>query len=143
MAIQNKVMTWSGWIIAGLISAMLIFSAGMKFARPPEMIEQFTGKLGYPENTVVPIGVVEITCLLLFLIPQTAVLGAVLLTGYLGGAVATHVRVSDPFVPPIIAGVLVWLSLFLRDPRVRALLPLRRSMAAGSDAKRVSTVSTP
>lgn len=88
-------------------------------------MEGFT-KFGYPESLLRVLGIVELTCTIIYLIPRTAVLGAILLTGYLGGATATHARVSDPsFVMPVICGVLIWLGLYLRDLRVRALIPLR------------------
>jgi hypothetical protein len=82
-------------------------------------------KLGYPERAALWIGIVEIACTVLYLIPRTAVLGAILLTGYLGGATNTHVRVGEPFYMPVLLGVLVWLGLFLREPRLRPLVPLR------------------
>ena len=86
-----------------------------------------TAQFGYPSGLIVPIGVVELACVVLYVIPRTAVLGAVLLTGYLGGAIATHVRLSDPsFAGPLIFGIMVWAGLYLREPRLRALLPLRR-----------------
>ena len=91
-----------------------------------ELAEQF-GKFGYPEGVLIAIGITEVVCVVLYLLPQTAVLGAVMLTGYLGGAIATHVRVHDNFISPVIVGVFVWLALYLRDPRVRALLPLRQN----------------
>jgi hypothetical protein len=122
---QTNALTWAGWIIAGLLGLLLTFSAVMKFVNPPGMSEQFVGKLGYPAHLALVLGIVELTCVVLYLIPQTAVLGAILLTGYLGGAIATHVRISDNFVAPVIVGLFVWLALYLRDPRVRALLPLR------------------
>lgn len=127
MAANSKVMTWTGRTITGLVGLMLVFSATMKFKNPPEVAEQFVGKFGYPDDLILAIGIVEICCVVLYLIPQTAILGAVLLTGYLGGAVATHVRVHDNFAGAVIGGVLVWLGLYLRDPRIRALLPLRQS----------------
>jgi hypothetical protein len=74
---------------------------------------------------LVPIGLLELLCAVLYLVPQTALLGAVLLTGYLGGAVATHLRIGEPFVLPLVLGVLIWAGLWLRDPRLRGLLPLR------------------
>ncbi len=125
MGTQSKALTWPGWIITGLIGVMMVFSATMKFLNPPEVAEQVVGKFGYPEGLMLYIGIVEITCVVVYLIPRTALLGAVLLTGYLGGAIATHVRVHDNFWPPAIVGILVWLALYLRDPRVRAILPLR------------------
>jgi hypothetical protein len=128
MKTNNKALTWSGRALTGLIVVMMTFSATMKFRNAPEVAEQLVGKLQYPEDLTLILGIVEISCIILYVIPQTAVLGAVLLTGYLGGAVATHVRVHDNFAGPAIGGVLVWLSLFLRDPRVRDLLPIRRAI---------------
>jgi hypothetical protein len=124
MIAQNKALTRTGWGIAGLLGLMMIASAVMKLANSQQVLEEMVGRLGYPEDVTRILGVVEIACIVLYLIPRTAVLGAVLLTGYLGGAVATHVRIHDNFIPPVIGGVLVWLALYLRDPRVRALLPL-------------------
>lgn len=126
MNANPKGLTIVGWVLTALLGLLLTFSTTMKFLRPPEMIEQFEGVLGYPARLAAPIGFVELACVVLFLVPRTAVLGAVLLTGYLGGAVATHVRVGDPFIVPVIVGVVVWLAIFCREPRVRALLPLRR-----------------
>ncbi len=127
MSTQSKAMTIAGWALTALIGAGLTFSAIVKFLSQEEMIDQFVNKLGYPAGLAVKIGVVEVVCTLLFLFPRTAVLGAVLLTGYLGGAIATHVRIEDNFAGPAIGGVLVWLALFLREPRVRALLPIVQS----------------
>jgi hypothetical protein len=121
----SRAMIWTGRVISALPVLGLLFSAAMKFLKPPEVIEGFT-KLGYPENLALGLGILEVACTILYVIPQTAVLGAILLTGYLGGATATHVRVGDSFVAPVIVGVLVWLGLFLRDHRLWALLPLRR-----------------
>ena len=127
MIAQNKALTWTGHVISGLVCLMLMFSASMKLMNSKEVTDQFVDKLGYPADLTFAIGIVEISCVILYLIPQTAVLGAVLLTGYLGGAVATHVRIQDNFLAPVIGGVLVWLGLYLRDSRIRALLPFRRS----------------
>jgi DoxX-like protein len=107
---------------------MLVFSAVMKFLKPKEVMEGFV-HLGYPERLALGLGILELACTLLYVIPQTAVLGAILLTAYLGGATASHVRIGEPFYTPIILCVLVWLGLFLRDPRLRALIPLRRRPA--------------
>lgn len=125
---QPKLMTWIGWILTVLLAAMLSFSAFMKITQPPEVVEMFGTKMGFSQDLFVPIAIVEIACVVIFLIPQTAVLGAVLLTAYLGGAVVTHLRINDNFAGPIIVGVAVWLAIFLRDPRVRSLLPLRWPM---------------
>ena len=123
---QSKAMTWAGRILTALIGLMMVMSATMKLLNRPEVAEQMVKNLGYPEDLTLLLGVVEISCVVLYLIPQTTILGAVLLTGYLGGAIATHVRIHDNFLGPTIGGTLVWLAVYLRDPRVRALLPLRR-----------------
>ncbi len=123
MAKQHKALTIVGWILTALIFAMLAFSATMKFMAPPQVADMFTGKFGYPKESLTPIGVTELACAVVFLFPRTAMLGAVLLTGYLGGAVATHVRVLDPFISPLVVGAAVWLALFCREPRLRALFP--------------------
>jgi hypothetical protein len=104
----------------------MAMSAGMKFAQPPQVIETFTGKFGYHQEALVALGVIELLCAVLYAIPRTAVFGAVLMTGYLGGAVATHVRVADMFVVPLLLGVVAWGGLYFRDQRVRNLLPLRK-----------------
>jgi uncharacterized membrane protein YphA (DoxX/SURF4 family) len=132
---NSKTLTWTGGVITGLVALMLIFSATMKFLNPPDFAKEFVGRLGYPEDLAFAIGVAEVSCVLLYLIPRTAILGAVLLTGYLGGAVATHVRIHDNFAGPLIGGVLVWLGVYCRDPRIRALLPLRRSMPPAEPGK--------
>jgi uncharacterized membrane protein YphA (DoxX/SURF4 family) len=128
MNTQSKAMTWAGRTLTALIGLMLVMSATMKLLNRPEVAEQMVNKLGYPEDLTLILGVVELSCVVLYVIPQTTILGAVLLTGYLGGAIATHVRIHDNFLGPAIGGILVWLAVYLRDPRVRALLPLRRLM---------------
>jgi hypothetical protein len=122
----NKAMIWGGRVMSALPVLGLLMSASMKLSHNPELVKQFVDKLGFPEGALTPIGVVELTCAVLYAVPQTAVLGALLLTAYLGGAVATHVRLGEGFAPAIVLGVLVWGGLFLRDPRIRALLPLRK-----------------
>jgi hypothetical protein len=121
----SKKMIWGGRIVSALPSLMLIMSAAMKFARPPEVVEGFV-KLGYGADLALPLGIVELACVLLYLVPRTSVLGAILATAYLGGATATHVRVGDPFIIPIVLGVMIWAGLYLRDERLRALIPLRK-----------------
>jgi uncharacterized membrane protein YphA (DoxX/SURF4 family) len=125
-----KWLYWTGWVITVLPVLGLVMSAVMKFLQPADVLKEF-GRLGYTPSHAVPLGIVELTCTILYLIPQTAMLGAILLTGYLGGAIATHVRVSDGFLPPVIMGVLVWLGLYLRDPRLRALVPFRSTRCQG------------
>ncbi len=115
-----------GWGLSALGILGLTMSAAFKLMQSKELVEQFTTKMGFPAGTLVPIGIAEITCVILFAIPRTAVLGAVLATGYLGGAVATHVHMGDAFISPLIPAVFIWGGLFLREPRLRALLPVRR-----------------
>lgn len=119
-------MIWTGYVISTLPVLMLAMSATMKFLQPKEMVEGMA-QMGWPMSLALPLGIVETVCTLCYIIPQTAVLGAILLTGYLGGAIATHVRVEDGnFFMPLLIGVALWLGLFLRDPRLRALLPWRK-----------------
>jgi hypothetical protein len=107
----------------------LAFDAVMKLFRPAPVTESFI-ELGYAPSLALGIGVLELACLALYLMPRTSILGAVLLTGYLGGAVATHVRVGSPILThtlfPVYVGLLIWLGIFLADARVRELLPVRR-----------------
>ncbi len=111
-----------------LPALFLLVDGVMKLFKPAVVVEA-TVKLGYPESIILPLGVVLTVCTIIYLIPRTAVLGAILLTGYLGGAVATHVRVGEglfPIVFPIIFGVLLWGGLYLRDNRLRMLIPLHQ-----------------
>jgi DoxX-like family len=123
---QGKAAVWGGWAASVLPSLLLAASAVMKLSHGAPVVASFTGQFGYRESSLVPIAVVELLCTALYLLPRTQVLGAVLLTGYLGGAVATHARVGDNFVPPIVLGVLLWAGLWLRDGRLRELLPLKK-----------------
>ena len=121
---MKNVMYWISWVISALPILLMLMGAGMGLSGNPQAIEGFK-KTGYPEGVLIPIIVVELICIVLYLIPQTSVLGAVLLTGYLGGAVATHVRVGEPFYLPLAVGALLWLGLMLRDPALRKLFPFR------------------
>jgi hypothetical protein len=125
---QTKAMIWTGRVISALPVLFFLMDGIMKLVKPPIVVKA-TVDLGYPESTILPIGMVLLICTVLYVIPRTSVLGAILLTGYLGGAVATHVRVGAgafSIVFPIIFGLLVWGGLFLRDERVRELIPFRR-----------------
>lgn len=115
---------WAGRILSGLTTAFLVMDGGMKLFKPSFVVEA-TVKLGYPESSIVGIGAVLLLCTALYVIPRTSILGAILLTGYLGGAVATQVRVSGPLFDttfPILFGCFVWGGLWLRDRRVQFLL---------------------
>jgi hypothetical protein len=119
---------WVGWVLGVIPAGLMLMSGGMKLSHLPQIVEQFGSKFGYPAQTLTLIGVLEVACAVLYLVPQTSVLGAILVVGYLGGAVATHVRILDPSgASPVVLGVLVWLGLWLRDPRLKALLPIRRA----------------
>ena len=121
----SKKMIWAGRIISALPVLLLLFSGVMKLAKPEAVVKGMEA-LGYPERLALGLGILEIACTILYVIPRTAVLGAILLTGYLGGATATHVRVEDPnFLFAATFGVLVWAGLYLRDARVRALVAPR------------------
>ena len=116
---------WAGRVLTALPVLTMLVSAAFKLMRSPEVVAAWTGSAGYPESTLVPIAIVEIACAVIYAIPRTAVLGAILVTGYLGGAIATHVRVGDAFLIPLALGVLAWAGIFLRCARLRAILPLR------------------
>ena len=116
---------WAGRILSGVAVLFLIFDAGVKLISHPAAIEGTT-KLGYPTSVILGLGLIEVVCLIAYLVPRTAVLGAILWTGYLGGAVATHVRVGNPvfsnILAPVYVAVFLWLGLWLRDRRLRTLL---------------------
>ena len=121
---SNKSSLWAGRILSALPVLFLLLDGVMKIVKPAFVVEA-TVQLGYPESVIVALGVILIACTILYLIPRTAVLGAILLTGYLGGAVATHVRVGGPLfsiLMPVILGAMLWGGLYLRDERVRSLV---------------------
>ena len=124
----SKIMLWVGYLFSALPVLLLLFSGGMKVMQPASVLEGFV-RLGYPENLALGIGIVELACVAIYLAPPTSVLGAILLTGYLGGATATHLRVGEPVFAPIILGMMVWAGLFFRDARIRALIPLREAFS--------------
>ena len=125
MAARGKIV-WVGGTISVLASLLFIFSAFMKLKGGPELA-QGMAHMGLPESMVLPLAILELTCVAIYLIPPTSVLGAVLLTGFLGGAICTHWRVGDPFFIQVALGLLVWLGLYLREPRLADLLPLRKA----------------
>jgi hypothetical protein len=128
-AAVSKGKLWTGAIMSALPALFLLVDSVGKLIRPAPVVEA-TVQLGYPESVLLGLGIVLLTCTVLYVIPRTAILGAILLTGYLGGAVATHVRVGSPLFShilfPVYLGVLIWGGLYLRDERLRALIPLRR-----------------
>ena len=123
----SKKLLWTGRIISALPILFMLVDGVMKLFKPAVVVKA-TLELGYPESTIIPIGIVLILCTVLYIIPRTSVFGAILLTGYLGGAVATHVRVEAGIFPvafPFIMGILVWGGLYLRNNRLRTLIPLQ------------------
>jgi hypothetical protein len=125
-AASNK-MLWTGRIITGLMAAFMLLDGIMKIIRPDFVVKK-TMELGFAQNVILPLGIVLLTSTILYLIPATSLLGAILLTGYLGGAVCTHVRAQQYglAVIPTLFGVMIWLGLLLRENRLQTLLPLRR-----------------
>jgi hypothetical protein len=121
---------WIGRVLSGLVVLFLVFDGVMKLVRlvPAPVTEAFA-HVGWPVDLAVNLGIIVLVCTALYTVPRTSILGAVLLTGYLGGAVATHMRVGDPLAShvlfPVYLGVLLWLGIYLRDVRLRGLIPLR------------------
>jgi DoxX-like protein len=125
----SKGRLWTGRIMSALPALFLLVDGVGKLIKPAPVVEG-TVQLGYPESVLLGLGIVLLTCTILYTIPRTAILGAILLTGYLGGAIATHVRVGSPLFShilfPVYLAMLIWGGLYLRDERLRALIPLRR-----------------
>jgi hypothetical protein len=127
----SKKLFWAGHILSALAGLLLLMDGVLKLLKP-DFVVKATVELGYPETTIFGIGLVLTACTIIYLIPRTAILGAILLTGYLGGATASHVRAGDPFfIPffPVVFGALVWGGLYLRDARLRALVPFRTALS--------------
>ena len=124
----SKAWVWTGRVFSGFIVLFLLFDAVIKLMRIQPVIDSFA-ELGYPDKFAVPIGVMELVIVALYAIPRTAVLGALILTALLGGAISTHVRVESPLFSTTLFGVymglIAWAGVYLREPRLRALLPLR------------------
>jgi hypothetical protein len=131
IAVQPSVSKAALWIGRGMSILVVLFfllDGVMKLFKPAPVIEA-TEKLGYQQSVIIPLGIVLIACTVLYIIPQSAALGAILLTGYLGGAVASHLRAGDDWFPilfPVVFGAMVWGGLYLRDPRIRAIVPMRK-----------------
>jgi len=127
-AVPSKKGVWTGRVLSGLVVLFLILDGIIKFIKPAPVIET-SAHLGLPLSLANTLGILLLVCTAIYVIPRTSVLGAILLTGYLGGAVATHLRVGDPLFShilfPTYLGVMLWLGLYLRDERLRALVPLR------------------
>ncbi|MBX3013720.1 MAG: DoxX family protein [Caldilineaceae bacterium] len=126
-----KAARWIGYALSAVAVLFLLFDSIIKVLNLSFAVES-TVSLGYPATVLVPLGILQLICLVLYLIPQTAVLGAILMTGYLGGAIATHVRLENPLFThvlfPVYLGLLIWGGLYLRNQRLRELLPWQRKM---------------
>lgn len=120
---------WAGRILSGLAALFMTFDGVIHVLRIPPVVQGFS-QLGFPLSVSVPLGIIELICVAVYLYPRTSVLGAILLTGYLGGAIATQVRISAPLFStmlfPIYVALFVWGGLYLRDDKLRAMIPLRR-----------------
>ena len=122
----SKTTLWIGRVMSALPVLLVLFSGVMKLMKNAAVIEGFS-RAGVPERLIVPVGLIETICVIVYVIPQTAVLGAILMTGLLGGATITTLRIGDPTYPvPVILGMLAWGGLFLRDIRLRELIPQRK-----------------
>jgi hypothetical protein len=124
VAASGKIV-WVGRVISVLVSLLFLMSAFLKIKDGPEVMKGIA-HLGIPESMIVPLSILEISCVVIYLIPPISVLGAILLTGYIGGAICTHWRVGDPFYLHIVLGILVWLGLYLRENRLKELIPVRK-----------------
>jgi hypothetical protein len=123
----SKKMLWAGRILSAIPVLFLLFDGVAKLIQPASVVEA-TVRLGYPESVIPGLGILLLVSTVVYVVPRTSVLGAILLTGYLGGATATHVRIGDQLFPilfPSIVGALIWGGLFLCDERLRTLIPLR------------------
>lgn len=125
-SIRNMKLVWAGRVISIVTTLLFVWSAIMKLAPNPQAL-QGMNHLGLPESLMRPLGVLELLCVVLYLVPATSILGAVLFTGYLGGAILTHLRVGEAVFFQVILGGLLWLGLYLQESRLRELLPLKRS----------------
>lgn len=123
----SKTALWTGRIMSALPVLLILFGSIMKLIRHPSVIDGFA-RAGLPAHLIVPVGIIELVCVVVYAIPRTSILGAILMTGLLGGATLTGLRIGDPTTPlPIIVGLLAWGGLYLRDLRLRELIPLRKS----------------
>jgi hypothetical protein len=124
---------WIGWIMSGIVVVFLLFDGTTKLMMITPVVDATTG-IGYPVDLIRPLGIVCLACAVLYALPRTSVLGAILLTGFLGGAVASKVRLEEPLFSQVLfgvyVGILAWGGLYLRDGRLRALIPLRRGPAS-------------
>ena len=122
-------MLWTGWLLSFAVVAQMLSSAWFRATQHTYAVAEIVTSYGYPESAIGRIVIAECALVLLYLIPQTSVLAAIMMTGYLGGAVATHLRIGDTAraAIPLVVGILAWGGLYFRDSRIRQLIPFRRS----------------
>jgi hypothetical protein len=122
----SKTTLWIGRVMSALPVLLVLFGSVVKLMKTASVVEGFV-RAGVPERLIIPVGIIELVCVIVYVIPQTAVLGAILMTGLLGGATITNLRIGDPTYPmPVVLGMLAWGGLFLRDTRLRELIPIRK-----------------
>lgn len=129
----SKKALWTGRTISGILVLFMLFNCSIALVKPAYARAGFT-HLGYPDSVALGVALAMVACTVIYAIRRTSILGAILLTGYLGGATASHLRIGEPFYSPVIMGVLFWLGPFLREERLRALIPLRRQGAERAGA---------
>jgi DoxX-like family len=124
----SKKSLWTGRVLSGLVTAFMIFDAVIHLMKPAPVVQAFA-QLGFPLGLAPVLGIIELVCVVLYVIPRTSILGAILLTGYLGGAIAIQLRVGNPLFSqslfPVYVGLMVWGGIYLRDERLRTLIPWR------------------
>lgn len=123
----TKAQLWTGRVLSWFAILFMLFDSVIKFVKPPMVIQTTVNELGYAEHHILPMGILALICTILYMIPKTSVLGAVLMTGHLGGAIATHLRVDNPLFShmlfPVYVGLMIWGGLWLRNPKLRTLIP--------------------
>lgn len=136
-AAPSRKALWTGRVLSGLAIAFLLFDIVLKLSRVPEAVAGTT-QLGWPPDVILPLGILQLALLVLYVVPRTSAFGALLWTGYLGGAIATHVRVDNPLFShvlfPVYVAAFLWLGLWLRDPALRSVLPLRSAQSRSARA---------
>jgi len=137
---RSKKVVWAGRIVSGLVGLPFVMSGAMKLMGGPGSAQMF-GHLGLSESLILPIAILELVSVGLYLVPRTSVLGAILLAGFMGGAILAHLRIGEPPVLQAAFGILAWLGIYLREPRLRALLPLRGLNSGAAPAKSAATES--
>lgn len=122
---KPKALVWTGRVLSVLAAMPFVVSGIMKFAMRAEVVKGM-GPLGLPESILTTVGILELGCCVLYLIPQTCILGAILFTGYVGGTILTGLRVGQAVFPQVLMGILLWLGLYLREDRLKNLIPFRK-----------------